>query len=132
VSSTSAILVVEDEPSVRRFVRSVLTRRGYTVLQASGGLEAISLMLSFDGDIPLVISDIDMPGVNGFDFANQLQIDRPSTEVLYMSGLTGSVAVDSIRRVKPQSILEKPFSPEELLARVEAILTAPAGPAMPE
>jgi YesN/AraC family two-component response regulator len=80
------------------------------VLEALGGLEAISLMLSYPGRIRLAIVDIVMPGVNGLDFANQLRIEMPNTEVLYLSAFTGSVAEDSIMTTNPESILTTPFT----------------------
>ena len=118
----AAILIVEDEEATRRFLRTALTRAGYTVLQAGGGLEAMSVMLSFPGDIRLVVLDIIMPGVNGLDFANQLAIDRPQTKILYISGYTESVAVDSISRRMPHAVLPKPFTGYQLVERVREIL----------
>jgi DNA-binding response OmpR family regulator len=79
-------------------------------------------MLSYSGIIPLVIVDIMMPGVNGLDFANQLSIERPQSEILYISGFTGSIAVESIALRKPQSVLPKPFTGQQLVARVQQLL----------
>ena len=82
----------------------------------------MSVMLSFPGDIRLVVLDIIMPGVNGLDFANQLAIDRPQTKILYISGYTESVAVDSISRRMPHAVLPKPFTGHQLVERVREIL----------
>ena len=118
----SAVLIVEDEEPVRRFLYGSLTQAGYTVLQATGGLEAMSVMLSYPEDIALVIVDIVMPGVSGLDFANQLAIDRPQTKILYISGYTESVALSSIARRMPQAVLPKPFTSRQLVKRVREIL----------
>jgi len=121
-NNLSTILVVDDEEAVRRFVHTVLTQVGYRVLQAPGGLEAMSVTLSFVGDISLVVSDMFMPGVSGLDLANQLAMDRPQTKILYISGDIQSVALDSVSRQTPQAVLPKPFTGHQLVERVREIL----------
>lgn len=118
------ILIVEDEDQVRGFIKTTLSHGGYEVLEASGGLEAMATLLSYPGDIPLAIVDIVMPGVSGLDFANQVQMDRPQTKVLYISGFTDSIAVDSITRRQPVAMLNKPFTARALLERVRELLAA--------
>ena len=118
----SAILLVEDDRQARRFLSSTLKAAGYDVLEAQSGLEAMAVALSYPGEIPLAILDIVMPVVSGLDVANQLAMDRPTTTILYISGFTDSIAVDSISRRKPQSVLRKPFTPSEFLARVRKLV----------
>jgi two-component system, cell cycle sensor histidine kinase and response regulator CckA len=124
VRSTSAILLVQHDPSARAFTRSTLTFMGFRVLQAPGGLEAMSVMLSYPGTIRLAIVDIVMPGVNGLDFANQLRIERPKAQILYISAFSGSVAADSIMTINPESILTMPFTADELTARVTRLFAS--------
>ena len=123
-NSRDVILLVEHEVSVRKYIRMALADNGYTVLEAPGGLEAMAVMLRYEGQIALAIVEIIMPGVSGLDFANQLQIDRPKTEILYISASADSVAVDSILRRKPESMLAWPFTGDELVERVGGLLAA--------
>ena len=123
VTAVSVILLVEHDSSVRRLTRTTLEENGFSVLEASGGLEAMAVMLSHEGEIALAIVEITMPGVSGFDFANQLVIDRPKTQILYVSASQGSVAADSISLRKPESILSMPFTAGELVNRVRRLLT---------
>ena len=120
-----AILVVEDEPSVRRMMKVILTEAGYSILEASDGANACSVMEAYDGQIALVISDLVMPNMGGLDFANELAIARPQIPILYISGYSDSVAVESITRHTPQSVLTKPFAPQQLINRVQELLAQP-------
>ena len=117
------VLVVEDEPAIRRMIDKALSGGGYTVLQASNGLDAETLIEAHT-NIRLVILDIVMPGGNGLDFANYLHTQRPGTEILYISGFADSIAVDSIARRKPMAMLTKPFTPSQLLDRVRKLTAA--------
>jgi two-component system cell cycle sensor histidine kinase/response regulator CckA len=120
--STSAILLVEHNPSLRTFARKTLKRHGFTVLEASGGVEGIAVMLCYEGTIPLAIVEIIMPGVDGLDFVNRLHIERPQTEILYISALGHSIAVDSILQRKPDSMLMTPFTADVLIERVRQLV----------
>jgi CheY-like chemotaxis protein len=120
------VLVVDDNEYVRRFVGSTLRTAGYDVIEAGNGLEAMAVSARPSVEsISLAIIDIVMPGIGGLDLANQLSMDRPRTKILYISGYTNSVAVDSITRERPQSVLQKPFTAEELLKRVRALVSPP-------
>jgi two-component system, cell cycle sensor histidine kinase and response regulator CckA len=112
------ILVVEDDERVRDFISTTLAAADYNVLQAKGGLDGISTMLRYDGEISMAVVEIKMPGINGLDLANQIGIERPATEVLYVSDLDRSVAVESIAREKPEAMLPRPFTAGQLLKRV--------------
>jgi DNA-binding response OmpR family regulator len=122
MASPPAILIVDDDPAVRKWLVRTLTEQGWRTLPASGGLEGLALLLEYDGPIPLAIVDLVMPSVGGLDFANQLRIDRPSTRVLYISGRAGTVEVDSLRRQEPLTVLQKPFSASDLLDRIRVLL----------
>ena len=118
------ILVVEDEPGVRRLVAEILQRAGYAVDQAEHGREALALLEADTHRAPgtapiaLVLSDVVMPELGGLELATQLRRDRPSLPVLLMSGYpAGPVTVDA-------PLLTKPFAPEELLRHVRALLDA--------
>jgi two-component system, cell cycle sensor histidine kinase and response regulator CckA len=122
MASPPAILIVDDDPAVRKWLARTLAQQGWQTLEANGGLEGVAILLQYDGPIPLAIVDLVMPTVGGLDFANQLRIDRPTTRVLYISGRAGTVEVDSLSRQDPLTILQKPFSAADLLDRVRALL----------
>jgi len=117
-----AILIVEDQEAIRELVRSVLTQAGYITLEASHIAPAETMIRSHPGKIRLAIVNVVLPDGSGLDFANQLDVVSPGTKLLYISDLAHSVAVQSIRRSKPDAILLKPFTEAQLLARVQEIL----------
>jgi DNA-binding response OmpR family regulator len=122
MSVPPAILIVEDDAAVRKLLDRTLSQQGWKTLAAAGAIEALSMLLQYDGPIPLAIVDLVMPGMGGLDLANQLRIDHPATKVLYMSGSAGSIAMESLRREAPESLLQKPFTTAELLERMRALL----------
>lgn len=119
--SPPAILIVEDDPGVRRMLETALRDAGWPILTAGSGIAALAAVVKYDGPIALAIVDLVMPELGGLDVANQLAMDRPSTKVLYISGIR-SVAMDSILSRAPEMLLQKPFTVRELLARVQMIL----------
>jgi len=118
------ILVVDNDENVRSFVSATLAAADYAVLEARGGLDGIAAALRYNGDIVLAVVEIKMPGVSGLDLANHIGVERPQTEVLYMSEATDSIAAQSIAMQKPEAVLPKPFTAVELLTRVRQFLRA--------
>jgi PAS domain S-box-containing protein len=122
---SETILVVEDDPAVRPLVRGVLLSRGYSVLEASRGDEALSVSESHRGPIKLLVTDIVMPGMNGRDLAEQLLLRHPETRVLYMSGYTNDAIVHHGVLAEGAAFLQKPFTPDALARKVREVLDAP-------
>jgi DNA-binding response OmpR family regulator len=118
------ILVVDDDQNVRNFVKATLADADYDVLEARGGIDGIALALRYKGEIALAVVEIKMPGISGLDLANHIGVERPETEVLYMSESTDSIAAQSIAMQKPEAVLPKPFTAVELLAHVRQCLRA--------
>lgn len=116
------ILIVEDEPQVRRFIRGILERKGFSVLEAGSGKQALAVAESHPEEIDLALIDVGMPGMGGLDVANGLIPGRPTMKVLYISGLVDSVAVHSLSYGAPHLIVRKPFTPSELLQRIGEIM----------
>jgi PAS domain S-box-containing protein len=121
---TETVLLVEDEDAVRRFARRVLTRAGYTVLEAPDGAQAVDAARRHAGDIALVVSDVVMPAMGGYAAARELETVLPGTPVLFISGYTGE---DVLRRgglPADAPFLQKPFTPGALLQRVRQCIDA--------
>ena len=85
------ILVVEDEDIVRHVVRNVLTKKGYSVLLARNGAEAIERVRGYQGAIDMIVTDVVMPGMNGRQVVESVLTHHPQAVVLYMSGYTEDI-----------------------------------------
>jgi PAS domain S-box-containing protein len=117
------VLVVEDEPGVRHLISEVLRSRGYTVLEASNGIEALRVASAHMGPMHLLVTDVVMPHLSGRALAEHLTSLRPALKVLYLSGHTD----DTVLRHGVQqdaAFLQKPFSPDDLARAVRATLAA--------
>jgi PAS domain S-box-containing protein len=119
------VLVVEDEDGIREVARRVLERRGYEVMTAPGGPEALELLGAYDGRVDLLITDVIMPQMMGHELANEVAALRPHTRIMYMSGYAQPL-VGSAQGVPTDTILiEKPFTEHTLLVKVREALGAP-------
>ena len=116
------ILLAEDEDAVRSFARQVLQRSGYEVLEARNGEEALLLGQSHPGPIHVLVTDVVMPQLSGYDLAQQLCPSRPDMKVLYLSGYTDSIIFRRGLVVSGPAFLQKPFKPEELSGKVREVL----------
>jgi signal transduction histidine kinase len=123
VSGEETVLVAEDEDSVRKLAVETLERRGYHVLSAASGEEALKVASSYEEVIHLLLSDVVMPGLKGPELAGRMRMLRPGIRVLLMSGY----AADVVRREDLQDgpLLSKPFSPATLAKAVRAVLDVP-------
>ncbi len=119
---TETILVVEDESTVRTLVRQVLEDRGYTVLEAQDGLEALGVVEGHACPIHLVLSDVVMPRMGGRELAEKLAPMRPETKVLFMSGYTDDAIVLHGILAAGKAYIQKPFSPRELVRKVRMVI----------
>jgi hypothetical protein len=116
------VLVAEDEPQVRQLVRGILQRKGYEVLAAANPAEALVLGERHVGRIHLLLTDIVMPGMNGRQLAEHLTSSRPDLKVVFMSGYTGTVAIDHGILDERTAFLQKPITPDALLGKVRQVL----------
>ena len=114
------ILVVDDEEPVRRLMQKMLRLSGYSTLQADGGEEALSLCERTGAALRLVITDIVMPGMSGFDLAERIAGRWPSVKILFVTGSKNDCGVR--RKLTDRPLLEKPFTGDDLTKKVRTLL----------
>jgi len=119
---TETVLVVEDEVIVRTLCVQILERLGYKVLQARNGTEAIVLAQGYGDRIDLLLTDVVMPGMNGWELATQLVLHYPEMKVLFMSGYTDDAIVHHGVLVEGVSFIGKPYTPSALGRKVREVL----------
>ena len=118
------VLVVEDEPAVRQFSVDALTELGYRVLEADGAAAALRL-LDAHPEIALMFTDIVMPDVNGAKLADEARRRRPDLKVLFTTGNTRNAVVHNGVLDPGVELVGKPFTIEELAAKVREVLDQP-------
>jgi len=119
----SRILVVDDEPEIRRMVAEMLTRAGYDVEEASDGKLAIEALSKQPFD--LVIADILMPEKDGLEVIMYLQRERPMTKCIAMSSPSNRVFLQSAELLGATRVIEKPFTAGDMETTVREILGLP-------
>ena len=126
VPSTSrrvgTILLAEDDDQVRRVTEWSLKARGFTVLSARNGLEAVEILNGCDKTVDLLLTDVVMPGMNGGELCERVSESHPDLPVLFMSGYTDEII--SHRGVLDTGInfISKPFTDGELITQVDLLL----------
>jgi CheY-like chemotaxis protein len=121
---SETVLLVEDQVAVRQFSRAVLESRGYRVLQASSGPDAIELAGQYPGVIHLLLTDVVLPSMNGRVLADALKMARPEIKVLYTSGYPDEIVGRHGVLDGGVAYLPKPFTPDLLAAKVREVLAA--------
>jgi CheY-like chemotaxis protein len=117
------ILVVDNDPVLLTLIARSLTLSGYRVLEAERGAEALELARRHAGPVDLLLTDVMMPGMNGFEVADVFRHLHPEAKVLYMSGHIADVAgVRDAFETHRDMFLVKPFWFEALLEKIESIL----------
>ncbi|GAC1341743.1 MAG: PAS domain S-box protein [Myxococcales bacterium] len=117
-----AVLIVDDEPQVRSAARRLLQALGHTVVEASQGNEAVEMLRTRKGQIGVVLLDLSMPGPSGAQTVRALREIDPRARVILCSGYPPEMAAAQMGEELPAAFLSKPFTPEELVAQVEAAL----------
>lgn len=115
------ILVVDDEPSIRRLVMDTLQPLGYRTLEASCGEEALQINEALAGELDLLLTDVIMPGMNGRELADAICKSRPSTKVLFMSGYTDNTIAHYGILDAEINFLQKPVTTTNLIKKINSI-----------
>jgi CheY-like chemotaxis protein len=122
---TEVLLLVEDEDSIREPAAEILESRGYLVLAARDGAEALAVSQAHAGLIDLMITDVVMPGMNGKQLAEELRSSRPGMRVLFISGYPEDAIAHHGVLEEDKAFLQKPCPAAVLLRTVREVLDAP-------
>jgi PAS domain S-box-containing protein len=120
LTGSETILIVEDEESVRKLARIILTVQGYTVIEAASGPEALEMVRK--SPVDLLITDVVMPQMSGRELAERFSREHPTMKVLYISGYLDEVMGHHGVIDTGLPLLTKPFSPEALTEKVRVVL----------
>ena len=123
------ILLAEDEPMLRSLIQEMLVRRGFSVLAAYDGEEALKISRTYAGSINLLLADVKMPQLSGPELANYLKVERPGTKVLIMSGYSSGVLEEY---AETQDFIQKPFVAKDLVEKIRALMERAGVQAKPE
>ncbi|MBL8696475.1 MAG: PAS domain-containing protein [Planctomycetes bacterium] len=127
VEGRERVLIVEDDDQVRRMMVQMLAPLGYMITEAAGPEEALTASLRSNGQsFDLVVSDVVMPGMSGFDLVRRLRERLPSLRALLVSGYNEEPVPGGLGESKSVAFLSKPFQGRELAERVRALLDAGA------
>jgi nitrogen-specific signal transduction histidine kinase/CheY-like chemotaxis protein len=130
VGRGEVVLVVEDEPEVRRMAERILGKGGYAVLGTTEGSRAIELCGNEEEPVDLLLTDVIMPGMLGTELVQRVREARPGMRVVYMSGYSHEVlAPQALAGNGRNAFIEKPFTARSLLEVVREVLDRPAGAA---
>jgi two-component system cell cycle sensor histidine kinase/response regulator CckA len=125
---SETILLVDDEEGVRKLVFAVLKSNGYDVMEASNGVSALAAYEKNAHKVDMVLTDVVMPQMSGFELGKQLSERAPELKILYMSGFRDN-AIGGVGGDVPRAFLQKPFTPDVLLSKVREVLdTEPSEP----
>jgi len=119
---SETILLVEDAAALRGLTRHLLQDCGYTVLDSGNAADALRIAGEHEGPLPLMITDIVMPGVSGFVLAQKLAEERPGMHVLYTSGYAADAVAERGAQGPDWAFLEKPYTRDALIRKVRELL----------
>ena len=116
------ILLVEDEGAIRELMRRMLEAHGYRVLEARDGHEATALAEAHRAPIDLLVTDVAMPGISGFDVVDMVIGGHPETKVLFVTGQADHVAVRGGLKESGRPFLLKPYTHVDLAQKIREVL----------
>jgi DNA-binding NtrC family response regulator len=120
-AGSETILLIEDLAELREMIATILRSKGYKVLQARDGADAVNLAGSHFAPIDLIVTDVIMPKLNGPEAIRQIRMRRPSVKAIYITGYSDQVLTDE-ELFSNSLTIEKPFQPDTLLAKIREIL----------
>jgi PAS domain S-box-containing protein len=123
MNHTDEILLIEDEPSILKIIKSALERKGFQVTTATNAKEGIEVCEQREGGISLVISDVIMPGMNGIEMSHEVLKKHPKTKFIFMSGYSAESFDQDYLINNKMNFISKPFKIIDFITLVESVLT---------
>ena len=124
LTGVGTILLVEDEDAVRMFGSRALRNKGYTVLEAANGEQALEVINATEDAIDLIVTDVVMPGMDGHTLVQFVRQEMPDMKVIFISGFSENVIPGGIQPDSGFAFLPKPFSLKDLAAKVKEVLAS--------
>jgi two-component system cell cycle sensor histidine kinase/response regulator CckA len=121
-SNARTILIVDDDPAVLTILQHTLSVNGFVALAASDGMEALTFFEQDSAAIDLLITDWQMPNLNGPELAVRVRARRPDLPILFISGLADKQLTATLQQFPRHGFLEKPFATADLVAQVMLLL----------
>ena len=122
-SRCGAILLVEDEEAVRAFASRALASRGYTVLEADSGMDALRVVENAKGKIDLIVSDVIMPEMDGPSMLTELRLRGLDAKVIFVSGYADDAFAKNLPEGQEFLFLPKPFTLKQLIETVKGAMS---------
>jgi PAS domain S-box-containing protein len=122
LEGSETVLLVEDNDQVRRLAEAILTRRGYTLISAANGAQALAALSTHDNMVDLLLTDVVMPDMNGKELYERTLQQCPDIKVLYMSGYSGNVIAHRGILDAGVRFIQKPFTVQGLAAKVREVM----------
>lgn len=122
LQGTETILVVDDEPSIRRLILDILQPLGYRLLEASSGAKAIRISEETAEEIDILLTDVVMPEMGGMELARTIRKSRPAIKVIFTSGYIDNTIVDRGMLDERTTFLQKPITPRKLVSHLAEVL----------
>lgn len=116
------ILIIDDQKSMRSIITQMLKDKGYQVTAAGDGEEGLKRFNQDPGSFNLILADINMPKINGFEFLKIVKLQHSKIPVVFLTGINEDVAKIVGKEYKVDGIIKKPFQVEETLAIIEKLL----------
>jgi len=127
-ASKRVILIVDDDPSVRRYACRIMEKLGFSTLSAEDGETGINLFRLHADEIDIVIVDMFMPRLNGDEVLRAIRRIRGNAKVMIISGYTETIFVDKFKEEQPSGFLYKPFVTSDFVDKITQILNTPGSP----
>ncbi len=128
ITGQDTILLVEDEEAVRSFAARALKLRGYNVIEAAGGEEALEIVTKYEGTIDLLITDVVMPSMDGPTLVRAVKRLKPHMAIIFMSGYAEEAFRRHDEKAEDLHFLPKPFGLKQLAAKVKDVLSCTPAP----
>ena len=125
VPGSGTILLVEDDEGIRHLADRVLRKAGYTMLTAGTGIEALRQLANYDGTVDLLLTDMVLPGMSGWELAEQIAHEHPSIKVLCTSGYADEAIMRNRVLDRGVPFIAKPYTVADLTRAVQEVLSAP-------